>query len=120
MSPVQAKAKLSATMTPDAGTSQSQMKSPILSLPPEMRNRIYRECVVEGVITLHSDDMFDSLPVEPALLLTCRQIRKEALSIYYHENKFEFCISHHDAGNYIKWYKSAKRRLHSNIFLKLN
>lgn len=50
------------------------------------------------------------MPTEPAILYTCRQIRAESLDIYYQENDFVFDIEDHDARNYIRWCKSAKRR----------
>lgn len=50
------------------------------SLPPEMRNRIYRFALVENTKIAISASA--PLPVEPGLLRTRSQIRSEAKSIY--------------------------------------
>ena len=84
----------------------------LLTIPPEMRNRIYREVLVEGRITISGHDQ---LPTEPPLLRVCRTTRHEALSIYYQENRFRFLIVDNDASKYIKWFKSCIRREDANI-----
>ncbi|KAK5701610.1 hypothetical protein LTR97_004426 [Elasticomyces elasticus] len=85
----------------------------LLTLPPEMRNRIYREVLVEGDIYIHTHSRF--LPIEPALMRVCRQTREEALAIYHKENSFVFDIDENDARNLINWCKSASRRKNSEI-----
>ncbi|KAK5127349.1 hypothetical protein LTR85_006688 [Meristemomyces frigidus] len=92
----------------------------LLALPPEMRNRIYRACLVEGDISIHSDDAGNDLPTEPAILRTCRQIRDEAESILYQENTFDFTVEDHDASNYVKWCRSAERRRECKHTFNLN
>ncbi|KAH9826243.1 hypothetical protein Tdes44962_MAKER03627 [Teratosphaeria destructans] len=62
--------------------------SPLLGLPPELRNHIYEDVLV-GDVTLF--DGFGRCEDEPALLRTCHQIREEALKLYY-SNNFRFCI----------------------------
>lgn len=67
--------------------------SRLLNLAPELRNRIY-----EYALSLsHGSDKLDlnnsfrgSNPMfrEPGLLTTCRQIRREALKIYFISNNF--------------------------------
>ncbi|KXT18396.1 hypothetical protein AC579_8180 [Pseudocercospora musae] len=59
--------------------------SKLLNLPAEMRNWIYREALCEDSWIKIDQDTF----AQPALLRTCKQIRHEASSIYYHENRFE-------------------------------
>ncbi|KAK3628219.1 hypothetical protein LTR56_018733 [Elasticomyces elasticus] len=75
----------------------------LLTLPSEMRNRIYREVLNGDEIEISSTDKF--LPIEPAVLRTCRQARNEALAIYYKENTFVFRIYDNDARNLIKYCK---------------
>ncbi|KAK5676041.1 hypothetical protein LTS10_011330 [Elasticomyces elasticus] len=71
----------------------------LLTIPPEMRNRIYREALVQGNIYMsRCCPFFGPLPDEPALLSVCHQIREEALSIYYCENKFSFGVYDSKAG----------------------
>jgi len=62
--------------------------SPLLALPPGLRNTIYRLVLIEpGKIQIHNQP-----PPEPALLRVNKRIRKEASSIYYKENTFRFHI----------------------------
>ena len=67
-----------------------EQDSLLLKLPAELRNRIYRTALV-------SSDALDVTdkprPTEPALLATCKQIRTEALGIYYSENSFLLSIN---------------------------
>ncbi|KAK5731999.1 hypothetical protein LTR17_010952 [Elasticomyces elasticus] len=71
----------------------------LLTIPPEMRNRIYREALLEGSICVCSAfGLLRSLPDEPALLRVCHQIREEAMSIYYCENKFSVSVYDSKAG----------------------
>ncbi|KAK5731994.1 hypothetical protein LTR17_010947 [Elasticomyces elasticus] len=85
----------------------------LLTLPPEMRNRIYREVLVEGDIYIYTHSRF--LPIEPALVRVCRQTRDEALAIYHKENVFVFDINENNARNLINWCKSALRRKDGEI-----
>ncbi|KAK5111956.1 hypothetical protein LTR85_011703 [Meristemomyces frigidus] len=62
-------------------------QSPLLALPAELRNRIYEFALLEQE-TVHVDDNLR----RPALLDTCRQIRSEALRLWYTENAFLFTI----------------------------
>lgn len=83
-----------------------------LSLPPEMRNKIYRFTLVEtDKISIPPNG---PLPAEPGLLSTCTQIRAEASGMYYKQNKFLFAINRHDACQYIKWCRSSESRRHVN------
>lgn len=69
-----------------------QQESPLLDLPPELRNEIYR-------YTLHASDWLvvdGNMPEEPGLLSACRQIRTEASPIYYFENWFHIWINNYD------------------------
>ena len=66
--------------------------SRLLGLPGELRNRIYQFCLVEGVVDLNSKQF-----PEPSLLSTCKEVRAEAGSIFYNENKFIITIQDFDA-----------------------
>lgn len=74
----------------------------LLTIPPEMRNRIYRCALVQPEpIQLRPANRW---PESPPLLQTCHQIRSESSGIYYQENTFEVHIHKYDAAKYIKWY----------------
>jgi hypothetical protein len=85
----------------ESSTKQSsQLDSPLLSkLPRELRDKIYREAVLEDIeIPIHvasykSEDGEHRrrLELEHALLLVCKQTRQEVSDIYYTENTF--CIT---------------------------
>ena len=62
--------------------------SRLLALPAELKNEIYRfSLLVQGDITIPSTG---PAPKLPALLSVCREIRRDALQIYYQENDFWF------------------------------
>ncbi|KAK3722638.1 hypothetical protein LTR37_002208 [Vermiconidia calcicola] len=72
----------------------------LLGLPGELRNRIYRD----ALLTDDSDVIVDATGVpEPALLLTCKQIRAEGGQIYYSERAFSIHISDYDTAVAVKW-----------------
>lgn len=59
--------------------------SPFITLPGELRNRIWSLATVQ----LEGTDVSEKVAAdEPGLLATCRQIRNEASSIYYAETTF--------------------------------
>ena len=64
-------------------TAQNDLESPLLKLPPELRNRIYHYAVV-------SSNPIYLPPRYPSLMLTCRKLYNEAKSIYYEDNTFYF------------------------------
>jgi len=70
-------------------------KSPLFSLPAELRSEIYRYAVLVDP-DQHIDITSGTFP-EPALLRTCRLIRHEARSIYVDENAFSICIDDYDS-----------------------
>lgn len=66
--------------------------SRLLTIAPEIRNRIYRYAL------LSSDPIeLTTLPKQPALLFTCRQIRSEATKMWYFGNEFKCLIDDCDA-----------------------
>lgn len=89
--------------TADAAGKSVQSKSPLLSLPAEIRNKIYRYLMTShcGIIMIDSgtipiikdDDPEDwKVSIDTPLLGTCHQIYREASVIMYGENFFRsFC-----------------------------
>ena len=67
---------------------------------------IYRLVVVEGVIRIQPN----TTPAEPSLLQVNKQIRKEAIQLYYKENVFCWRIRAFDARHYIAWCQSSQLR----------
>ncbi|CAK4033889.1 Hypothetical predicted protein [Lecanosticta acicola] len=71
----------------------------LLELPPELRNNIYRLVLHQQAripITGHGYD-------RPTILITCRQIRKEALKIFYYENQFRASVANYNSDLVHKW-----------------
>lgn len=71
----------------------AQQDSPLLALPAELRQQIYLHALV-------SQDDIDysvrgSRPTPP-LLVTCHQVRKEALEMYFTVNSFSFWVRNMD------------------------
>lgn len=87
-----------------SGTSES----PLLSLPPEIRNIIYREVLAHGAIQM------SAIVLEPPLLRVSRQIRDETMQIYYKENTFEWTALSFDAKDYLAWIQALPARKHTS------
>ena len=78
------------TENTDTATFQ-RPNSSLLSLPAELRNRIYSFTLISTKsikIRTHSDAADGPKHVEPGLLRTCRQVREECLKMYYQFNTF--------------------------------
>lgn len=67
---------------------QLQDKSPLLSLPRELRDAIYIHAFTTNVNIAKKDPRSRNL----GLLLTCRQIRNEAFNLYYQRTTFEMSV----------------------------
>ncbi|KAK3722639.1 hypothetical protein LTR37_002209 [Vermiconidia calcicola] len=76
--------------------------SPLLELPGELRNRFYGYVLVDDIIKLDS-----TRHTEPELLHTCKQVRKEAIRIYYAENRFEILVPDYDSSLLLQWSQKA-------------
>ena len=68
-----------------------------LSLPAELRNGIYELALIEvpmiperSILAYTTRPSYERPQKEPALTMTCRQIRRETLKIFYERNIFEF------------------------------
>jgi hypothetical protein len=79
-------------MQPPINTGNTESR--FLSLPPELRNEIYRLALTKPgrIWFLCGTHHFDKHAVPP-LLQVCRQIRDEALPIYFGGNSFSFFIT---------------------------
>ncbi|TGO12262.1 hypothetical protein BTUL_0091g00060 [Botrytis tulipae] len=67
------------------------MTTNILSLPRELRNKIYEELLVcKSSIDIDSQLRFLPRDLTQGLLFTCRTIHGEATSVFYAQNIFEF------------------------------
>ena len=71
----------------------------LLDLPPEMRNRIWREVLVSPDRIQIDDSHYQ----QPALLNCCWQISDEACSIYYGENHFVIQVAGLQSGAVASW-----------------
>ena len=82
-------------------------KPHLLKIPLELRNRIYESTVI-------SNKRIDiSAPwnkEQPGLLRTCRQVRNEALGIYYNDNNFSFTVHGYRGMEAIPAYELAKKQ----------
>jgi hypothetical protein len=67
-----------------------QTNSKLMGLPGELRNRIYRYAITEESTIVIDRHTWASH--QPALLKTCKQVRYEALPIFYAENEISTCI----------------------------
>lgn len=77
----------------------------LLNLPGELRNHIYEMVVVEpDRVEITSEG-----PGEPPLLRTCRQIRREAGSLYYRSNIFAFCLEAYNGADFVPFIRQADK-----------
>jgi hypothetical protein len=90
-------------------TLDAQTESPLMALPPETRNRMYRLVLVEADPNTIRSHPVRLAPTPPALLQTCQQIRQEASSIYYQENLFRIHVHDFDATLAIRWMLQSRR-----------
>lgn len=88
--------------------------SPILRLPAELRNAIYKLSLANS--TSIRIPAAGPVPPEPGLLSTCSQIRNEALEFYYKTNHFSFEICDLNADMLLQF--SARSELHHNATRK--
>lgn len=73
-----------------ANALNSHASAPFMRLPPELRNRIYEHAVrLEDGICEVSEAA--GIP-EPALLLTCKEVRREAIGIFYSVNTVRLMV----------------------------
>jgi len=82
--------KASVSITPASdSTMLAQDELPLLRLPPELRNCIYRTLFNDAEISL-----IDTRIKAPGILLTCKQTHQESIGLFYNETTFtsrSFC-----------------------------
>jgi hypothetical protein len=79
--------------------------SQLLSLPAEIRVIIYKYVLISN-----GDIGMVNYAHQPRLLQTNKQVRNEALDLYYKENIFNWRVQHYDALAYLKWCRSSPHR----------
>lgn len=77
----------------------------LLNLPGELRNQIFDFAVVEPSAIRVTSKGLD----QPALLKTCRQIRREAGTIYYGSNEFDICLERYNGAAFVPFARQARR-----------
>ncbi|USW48564.1 hypothetical protein Slin15195_G018830 [Septoria linicola] len=67
----------------------NQSSSPLMSLPAELRNHIYELALSDTVVKIENfREGYNSINRSPGLILTCHQICREALGLYYSVARF--------------------------------
>lgn len=91
-----------ATSTPSAilANAINDQQSPLLDLPPELRNIIY-EFALQWAAAIRVPGI--SHQAATSLLSTCRQIRTEASPLYYKLNRFRTSIAAHGGSSVLVW-----------------
>ena len=95
---------------------QDSRESRLLSLPPEIRNLIYRYALVEGEINIGHPHV---LPTLPGALQVNKQVRSETLDIYYKENVFVWYIDQFNADALTQWCLSSWDRYFAQMSFAL-
>ena len=78
--------------------------SPFATLSPEVRNKIYEDCLNDTHNTVWITN--DQHSWEPALLKICTQIRSEARLVFYSQTSFVIEIHNHDVETGLAWLKT--------------
>lgn len=85
--------------TPSMELTDDERESRLLTLPPELRNIIYRHTLVDGTFKIYGSGP----STQPSLLQVNHQIRHEAIQLYYSENFFAWHIRAFDRTQYLTW-----------------
>ena len=107
-------------MAPYRNTRSGSSKCHLFELSPELRNTIYRLALVSN--NTIEVGAADAPPMDPPLLMTCRQIRREARGIYYQENAMNFTTLDYDVRKIVTWLdrSPAHHDLYANARLTLS
>lgn len=65
-----------------------EQRSRLLTLPPELRNRIYEYVFLDHLLAWHLDGSGQKARKIPSILQTCHNIRNEAKSLFYSDETF--------------------------------
>ena len=97
--------KISARYTNMVPKAQGNTESRLLRLPPELRVRIWEDCLIE----VNNPIVVSATLNQPAMLSVCHLVHHEALGIWYRENDLEIRVINCDARllrSFVKHYKS--------------
>ncbi|KAK5127472.1 hypothetical protein LTR85_006811 [Meristemomyces frigidus] len=91
-------------------------QSPLFKLSGELRNRIYRLLLLPepgGVIDITAQGV-----EEPSILLSCHEVRNEAISIFYAENDFVIHVTDYDSSPLMEFGQHVRKRekQHSHFY----
>lgn len=91
--------------------------SPFFSLPPELRNNIYKLVLPTGQVHTVYAKSRDLKPTmaEPAISRTCRQIRQETLALFYGLNRFKMCSEVNCVTVFASWWHTTGRKHDANV-----
>jgi len=101
----------------DEAEQRNRLASPLLRLPPELRNRITEYAVTEiAPITVSSRRRLDESR-QPALTRVCRQLRRETVETFYQVNDFEYLLCGAEAlmALRLNWYNSMPPAIRSRL-----
>ncbi|THX28145.1 hypothetical protein D6D10_09269 [Aureobasidium pullulans] len=90
--------------------SDSQMPFRLMDLPSEVRLRIYEHMLVDS----SKQDISPSCGIEtrrPSLLRTSRQVRDEAMPVFYGANRFRFALPHLKLGHKCKQWFAGRDKI---------
>lgn len=87
----------------------------LLDLPAELRNQIYHYAVVNlERILIDLSNLDGTNTKQPALTKVCRQVRAEATTIYYLENRFNLTIPDDDGKRQLPFYNASQKHIDNN------
>ena len=87
-------------------------------MPAELRDEIYAAALTtQDIVSVIDAEGYKQS--QPALLRTCRQIRQEALPVYYSSNSFRVVIQDNDTLPAITWLQSLADAQHGTYIPRL-
>lgn len=101
---------------------QTSKPTPFLDLPGEIRNEIYRMCLISEIPIETNMQMRSEPTIHIRLLHVSQQIRTETKAIFWSENSFQFSAVGFHANPRHHWLQKVGRdcsRLITNMTLKL-
>lgn len=81
----------------------------LLTLPPELRNRIYTYALIEPDEIWITPEL-----LQPSLVRVCRQLRAEALELWLTGNKYQVMVIDCDATLATRWHELCCKLLQSD------
>lgn len=90
---------------PDLDTQPLGADRPLLRLPAELRNEIYRLVLCKNDSIVVSSTGYE----REGLLSVCKKVRQEALKIYYYENTFHIEVHKWNSDNWLAFERVTKQ-----------